>query len=448
MTPRTYAELIRDLFPRLTGGIRWGLDRTQRLLASVGDPQRAFRSLHVGGTNGKGSVCASLDSVLRADGRRVGLYTSPHLCSFRERIQIDGEPIAEAPLLAAAAAIWPAIEEEKPSFFEATTAIAFLAFARAGVDVVVTEVGLGGRLDATNVVLPDIVVLTNVALDHAQYLGNTLESIAGEKAGIIKPGVPVITAERRPAIREIFAARAAELGAAFHALAPGEPSAVSVTTEGTSFGVATGSWGDLSLRTPLAGPHQATNAALAVRALDLLPPELKPGRAAVEAGIPAVRWYGRLQHEVLRSGPMAGHWLFDVAHNPAGVEAVATALPGLDLPRPMIAVVGILGDKDWSRMLPALADAVQEMILTEPPTAPPERRWKPEQVLAQHPALAARLESDFAAALRLARARAGSGTVLVTGSFHTVGDAMALLDLAPAGVDAPLPPLSQGTTGV
>ncbi|MFW5947110.1 MAG: Mur ligase family protein, partial [Gemmatimonadota bacterium] len=171
MTELSYGALVDHLFPRLTGGIRWGLGRTRRMLAAVDDPHRAYPAIHIAGTNGKGSVAAIMESVLRRTGLRTGLYTSPHLVDFRERIRIDGLPIAEAELLATARTLWPAIEAEAPSFFEAATVIAFLALERAAVDVAVVEVGMGGRLDATNVVAPDVTVITNVALDHAQYLG-------------------------------------------------------------------------------------------------------------------------------------------------------------------------------------------------------------------------------------------------------------------------------------
>jgi dihydrofolate synthase/folylpolyglutamate synthase len=200
----------------------------------------------------------------------------------------------------------------------------------------------------------------------------------------------------------------------------------------------------LELETPLPGAHQASNAALAVRALELLPEDLRPSGAEVVRGVAEVRWPGRLQHEAVGSGPYAGAWLFDVAHNPAGMEAMVSALPALRLRRPLAGVVGILGDKDWSRMLPPLAAAVDTLLLTEPPTAPPERRWDPVAVLARLPELRAEVALDFTDALARARVAAGVGTVLVTGSFHTVGDALALLGLAPAGVDPPLHPLLHG----
>ncbi|HET9984758.1 MAG TPA: Mur ligase family protein [Longimicrobiales bacterium] len=435
--PDTYSDLVRELFPRLTAGIRWGLDRVERLLRDVGDPQLGFPTIHVGGTNGKGSVSALLASVLSAAGLRVGLYTSPHLCSFRERIRIDGEPLDEPALLAAARALWPGIEREAPSFFESTTAVAFLALAEAAVDVAVVEVGLGGRLDATNVVRPEVAVLTNVALDHAQYLGDTREAIAREKAGIIKAATPVVTAETDPAIRAILRERAAGLGAAFHSVLI-EPSwQVRTGPWGTSLRLPTAQWGTLELSTPLPGVHQAANAALAVRALELLRPGLRPDAEAIVRGVAAVRWPGRLQREQVDGRT----WLFDVAHNVAGIEALVAALPWLELPRPVVALVGILGDKDWGGMLPRLFAAVDGAVLTEPPTAPAGRRWDPVAALsASRPSGGAEIVPDFTAALGRARERAGEGTVLVTGSFHTVGDALAALGIPPCDVDPPLPP--------
>lgn len=436
MTTLTYHELVRQLFPRLSGGIRWGLERTQRLLAAVGDPHLAYRTIHVGGTNGKGSVAATLASVLGQTGALTGLYTSPHLCTFRERIQIGGVPIGEEQLVAAASRLWPHIEEEGPSFFEATTAIAFLALAEAGVEVAVVEVGLGGRLDATNVVRPDVVALTNVALDHAQYLGDTIAGVAREKAGIIKPGVPVVTAEPEGEAREIFVRRAAEAGAPLTVLEADEPRAVRVSVEGTGFRLPSAVWGELELFTPLIGTHQAMNAALAVRALERLSPEHRPTRADVVEGVARVRWPGRAQilHHEGRT------WVLDVAHNPAGVAALAGTLRALPLPRPVTVVVGILGDKDWSAMLPPLVRGADHAVLTSPPTAPAHRRWDPYEALRAAPGVAAEVVPDFLAALAQAVEWAGpAGTVVVTGSFHTVGDALIALGRAPFGADEPLP---------
>jgi dihydrofolate synthase/folylpolyglutamate synthase len=436
VSPLSYDALIAELFPRLTGGIRWGLERTARLLAEVGDPHTRFASLHVGGTNGKGSVAATLASVLRAAGRRVGLYTSPHLCSFRERIQIDGAAIEKPALLAAAERLWPAIRRERPSFFEATTAIALLALAEAGVEIAVIEVGLGGRLDATNVIMPEVCVLTNVSLDHVQYLGSTVEAVAREKAGIIKPGVPVVTGEWHGVAHDVFRWRAAEVRSPLHALRPEAYAIERTTLAGTILSVER-SDGPLRLEAPLLGAHQAGNVALAVRALEALPASLRPDRAAVTRGVAAVRWPGRLQQERIGGVP----WLFDVAHNVAGVEALVAALAQLPVPRPVVAVVGVLGDKDWAGMIRPLYTAAERVLLTEPPTAPAERRWDPARVLDEVASPRALVVRDFHAALAVAQraAAAQGGSVLVTGSFHTVGDALIALRRCPSGSDVTLP---------
>lgn len=436
MTELSYGVMLDRLFPQLTGGIRWGLGRTRALLAAVGDPHRAYPSIHIGGTNGKGSVAAIIESVLRHSGHRVGLYTSPHLVEFRERIRVDGRPVRESDLLGSARELWPRIEIEAPSFFEAATAIAFLTLQRAAVEVAVVEVGMGGRLDATNVVEPEVVVITNVARDHAQYLGDDLATIAAEKAGIMKPGVPVVTGVTDPDVLAVLEQRASELAAPLHVVAA-PPAAVDRL--GTSVLLDT-LWGELQLRVPLAGRHQASNLAVAVKALELLPPERTPSRSSLVRGVSSTEWPGRIQLEPVDRTT----WIFDVAHNAAGVESLVAALPDLRAPRPVVALVGVLGDKDWSRMLPPLLALADRVILTEPPSAPAERRWDPDAVLAElgRPA-GAEVVRPFAVAVAAAVEAAGDGTVLCTGSVHTVGDAMLALGIAPFRDDPGL----QGDTG-
>ncbi len=441
MSGLTYPQLLSELFPRLTGGIRWGLERTRRMLAAVGDPHLAFDTLHIGGTNGKGSVAALCASALRASGRRVGLYTSPHLCAFRERVRVDGVPVSEDALIAAAERLWPQVRAEEPSFFEATTALAFLALADARVDVGVIEVGLGGRLDATNVVEPRVTVVTNVALDHVQFLGNALAEVAFEKAGIFRPGVPAVTGETGAEALAVLRDRAREVGAPLREVsAASELRAATSTLEGGRFTADT-IWGELDVSIPLAGMHQHENALVALRALELLPAALRPGPAAVLAGFAHTKWDGRLQVE-----QHAGRtWIFDVAHNVAGVQALVAALETLQPPRPLAAVVGVLGDKDWRGMLGPLHRLADAVVLTEPPTAPAERRWDPHAALAEAGVSHARVEPDFGAALALAHgAAAPGGTVLVTGSFHTVGDALIVLGMSPHGADATLPHVEFG----
>ena len=419
------------VFPPLPTGVAWGLERTEDLLREIGDPHRAYPSLHIGGTNGKGSAAAVWARVLLEEGRRVGLYTSPHLCSFRERFQIGGRPVTASTLLASADELREPIARLGLTFFEAATVLAFHMFAREGVEVAVVEVGLGGRLDSTNVIMPEVTAITNVALDHGEYLGYTLESIAGEKAGIIKAGVPVVTAERDGALCEIFRARAQSLGAPFHSMNPAEEvEGLTVSAQGTTFRMETRTWGGLDLRTPLPGRHQAHNTALAVRALELLPDPLRPGRDSVLKGVSGVRWPGRLQIH----SEAGGTWVFDVAHNTAGVRALAASIPRLALPEPLVLLVGIQGDKDWRSMLPPLFEMAKEAVLTQPPSVPPGRRWDPLEAAG---AVKARpnlhILADFEEALGAARKAAGKGTVLVTGSHHTVGDAMNVLGILPYG---------------
>ncbi len=428
--------LFDRLFPPLATGIDWGLHRVQGALADLGNPEMASPALHIGGTNGKGSVASTCASVLEAAGHRTGLYTSPHLCSVRERFQVGGRPIDEERLLAWADEIRHVVSKWELTFFEAATVLAFHAFAREAVDVQVIEVGLGGRLDATNVLHPAACAITNVAMDHAEFLGGTIASIAREKAGIIKAGVHVVSAERSPATREIFRRAAEAVGAPLSFLEDDDVIGLQLARDHTSFTLCMGGDQTLDLRTPLVGPHQAANTALAVRLLAELPDRLRPDRGAVRRGVASVRWPGRDQIERIDGAT----WLFDVAHNVAGMRSLSSVLDQLDLPRPRIAVVGVLGDKEWQQMLPPLLRRVDLAVLTQPASAPETRRWDPAEALriaegelagGRADAASARLVPDFGQALRMAQAEAGGGTVVVTGSCHTVGDALGMLDRVP-----------------
>ena len=415
------------LFPGSPAVVDWGLERMEAALEELGNPHRRYRSLHVGGTNGKGSVASTWASVLTRHGHSTGLYTSPHLCSFRERIMIDGRPVAASRLAAAASRLRPLADGLGMSFFEATTLLALHVFAEDGVESACVEVGLGGRLDATNVVTPAVTAITNVALDHQEYLGDTLEEIAREKAGIIKPGVPFITAEGRPGVLAALEARAAAVGAPFHRVEPWRDiSKLRLGPQGTRFRVRTAAGGTVELETPLLGAHQAVNAALAVRALELLSPP--PAPAAVRDGVAAVRWPGRGQ--IRRVGERL--FVFDVAHNTAGVEALVRVLADLAPPRPLVLLTGILGDKDWSRMLPPLVDLADQAVFTIPASAPAGRSWDPAEVAARVASgTPVEVVADVAAALARATELCRAGTVVVTGSCYTVGDVLLLMGLRP-----------------
>ncbi len=428
LDPLTQDPLLRRLFPELAAGVEWGLERTERALSALGDPHRAYGSLHVGGTNGKGSVTATLASVLQRGGHRVGCYTSPHLCSFVERILVDGRPIAEPTLGAYADAVRDQISRFGLTFFEAATVLAFYVFAREGVRVAAVEVGLGGRLDATNVLEPDVCAVTNIAMDHMEYLGGTLEEIAREKAGIIKRDVPFVTGESDPALLGVFAEVARGVGAPVHVVAPERIRSLQVGIDRTTFRMATRSWGDLEIVTPLVGAHQATNAAVAVEVLEHVPESIRPGRSQLLEGVRTVLHHGRNEVRVIGGRT----WFFDVAHNAAGIASLADTLDRLDLPRPRVALVGVLADKDWRSMLPPLLERVEGAVLTVPPSAPADRRWDPAtaaRVLGLGTQV--RAVEEFGEALAEAATRAGDGTVLVTGSVHTVGNAMRLLGIDP-----------------
>jgi dihydrofolate synthase/folylpolyglutamate synthase len=383
----------------------------------------------VGGTNGKGSVAATLAAVLEEEGFRTGCFTSPHLCSLRERMVVGRAALSEETLLERAAEIEDVVVRYGLTFFEAVTVLGLHAFAREEVDIAVAEVGLGGRLDATNVLEPLVSAVTNVAMDHSDYLGDTLSAIAAEKSGIIKAGTPFVTAETDPELLEVFSRIARERGAPMVTLDPASAvEDLEIAVDHTAFTLGTQAWGTLRLRTPLVGRHQATNSALALEMLEHLPDGMRPGRRAVVHGLEGVVHPGRDQVETIGGQT----WLFDVAHNTAGIHSLVDTVDRLGLPRPLVALVGVLGDKDWRSMLPPLFSRTDYAILTQPPSAPPERRW--DAVVAAD-AVAhicpMRVEADFLRALGRAREEAGGGTVVVTGSVHTVGSALKALGREP-----------------
>lgn len=428
-------SLFAELFPPLATGVHWGLERTRAALADLGDPHLVRPSVHVGGTNGKGSVASTVSAALNQAGLRAACYTSPHLCSFRERFSVRGRALPEETLRARADEIRTVVVRHGLTFFEAVTVLAFHAFAAEEVDVVVAEVGLGGRLDATNVLRPEVAAVTNVARDHAEFLGDTLPEIAREKAGIIKAGVPFVTAETDPGLLDLFREICRERRASEMVVVDPRTDVrgLEVAADHTAFTLDTRAWGELRVRTPLVGRHQAANAALAVEILEHLPEPLRPDADAVLRGIAGVRYPGRDQIEVLDGTT----WLFDVAHNTAGIESLVDTLGRVELPGPRVALVAVLGDKDWRGMLPPLLDRMDGAVFTQAPSAPPERRWDVGEAATEVGGGSSRarveVEEDFDTALGRARAAAGEGTVVVTGSCHTVGSALRALGREPLG---------------
>jgi dihydrofolate synthase/folylpolyglutamate synthase len=393
-------------------------------MGRLGHPERSYPVFHVAGTNGKGSTVATLDAILRGAGLRVGRYMSPHLVDFAERIVIDGAPVPHPWIADWLARHDDLLGELGTTFFEATTAMAFDRFATGEVDVAVVEVGLGGRLDATNVVHPVAAGVTQIGFDHMEYLGDTLPRIAAEKAGIFKPGVGAVVGDAQPEVRAVLEQQAERVGST-PILVTGrdwEVSGISVGPEGTRFTLRDAE-GTRALTTPLVGAFQAHNCAVALGMLR------SAGGRWADIGREAGRWLGdvRLAGRFHR----AGRWLFDVAHNADGAATVVGNVRAVGGDQPVAAVVSVLRDKDWRGILTSVASVASPVILTDAPTAPASRRWSLHDVeaWAAEAGLPVICVADFDAAL--ASAQSLGSTVLVTGSFHTVGDAMNRLQVAP-----------------
>jgi dihydrofolate synthase/folylpolyglutamate synthase len=425
-TERAYHDALAYLYARVGSSSRYGLERVRGLLARLGEPHLAVPTFHVAGTNGKGSTVAVLEALLRARGLRVARYTSPHLVDFRERIVVDRRAIAPDAVVEFVRRWTPEAERLGATFFEVTTAMAFDHFARAGADVAVIETGLGGRLDSTNVVRPVAAAVTSIGWDHMDLLGDTLERIAGEKAGIYKPTAAAVVGERDPALRTLLAERARAAGAGAVRVVHEESVVrdVVVAPGGTAFALEA-PFGAGRLHVPLAGAFQADNVATALTTLDAAgdPWHLELGeasRALADVVLP-----GRFQR--------VGRWIFDVAHNPDGAGVLAATLAATAPERPVVALLTVLADKDWRGILAALAPAVDHFVLSTAPTAPAGRVWDAAEALAHARSIGASAEHvpDFDEAL--GRAEARGATVLVTGSFHTVGDAMVRLQVDPIG---------------
>jgi dihydrofolate synthase / folylpolyglutamate synthase len=405
------ADPLAYLFGLEQFGIKFGLENISTIVARLGHPERTFGSVHIAGTNGKGSVTAMVDAALRAAGHRSARYTSPHLVDLTERFVIDGRPVSQDALVAAVADVRVAIDgllaervlTVQPTFFEVTTAVAFELFRRAGVEVAVLEVGLGGRLDATNVVSPIATAITSIAFDHQKYLGSTLSAIAFEKAGIIKPGVPLVVGELDPEAATVIERIADERGAVL---------------------IRTSARDAADFTVGLPGAHQLANAAVAARLLTLLDARgISASPGSIAAGLAQPEWPGRLD---LRRLPDGREVLLDAAHNPAGAAALASYLRAQgDSPLPV--VFAAMRDKDVDGMFAALLPAVGHLVVTRASNA---RSADPatlaEQARASAPALSIAIEPVVAEALAAAWRR--SPRIVVAGSIFLLGDVLKLLN--------------------
>lgn len=422
VSPADYAAVCERLYALKARGVSFGIDRMRTFAEMLGHPERAVPALHIAGTNGKGSVAAMLEAMLRAAGRRTGLYTSPHLVRLGERVRVDGVPLTEAEIVAYVAELEPrvaALERtapgEAPSFFELMTAMAFLQFARRGCAAAVVEVGLGGRLDATNILTPEVSVITSIGLDHCELLGDTFAQIAAEKAGIIKPGVPVVMGRLPPeaevVVRSIAAARGSPLR--------------SVRDE---FGENL----DNYPRTALEGDYQRVNAATATLAARLVGERFGLREEHIARGLATVSWPGRWQRARLADGRLI---VLDASHNPEGAEVLDGLLAKLvvETGRAPVVVTGVLGVARARPLLEVVGRHARAIHLARPQQA---RASSFEELEALVPA------GFFARGGRLARGavealfpRAGEcaaggpdDVIVVTGSIYLLGEVFARLE--------------------
>jgi folylpolyglutamate synthase/dihydrofolate synthase len=395
------SEALEWLYSTQLFGIKLGLENTRRLLAAVGHPEEQCRFLHVAGTNGKGSVCAMLDSILRAAGHRTGLYTSPHLVDFRERIRVNGVEIPESAMARILTQLRDCTSEwsHAPTFFELATVLALRHFADEGAEFVVLETGMGGRLDATNAVTPIVSVLTPIAMDHSQWLGGTLEAIAAEKAGILKSGVPAVSARQEAEVSAVIEDRAAQIGAPLQIVDAPIPE-------------------DWSVR--LAGSHQRANAALAVATIRAA--KIDVPVSAMEHGLARVEWAGRFQR--------VGNFVLDGGHNPHAAERLVATWREVFGDQKATVIFGALEDKDYATMLRLLGAIAKEIWVV------PVKSMRSTEVSAIE--RASPVETRAFPDLRDALAEAGAldEPLLITGSLFLVGEALEILrpdDFIPGG---------------
>jgi dihydrofolate synthase / folylpolyglutamate synthase len=423
-TPSAYSRCLKEMFGMRRFGIKLGLATIQTVLSRLGNPHQAYKIIHIAGTNGKGSVAASLAAILARTGCKVGLYTSPHLVRFNERIVINHTPISDGEVLGTYAAVREAYTGERElTFFEFTTAMAFLSFAHHQVDWAIIETGMGGRLDATNIVTPSLTIITNISLEHRSYLGTTLCAIAAEKAGIIKTGVPVVSAVRQPVARAVMHRTAKEKKAPFF-------------LKGRDFrvrrrGKAGGRfnyyglqqcWHDLEIT--LAGDHQFENAALILATCELLSDQgIHLTEETLRQGLADTRWPGRL--EMVRDKPLV---ILDGAHNLAAARNLGRYLQTQLGGRSITLVVGILDDKPAAAMLKAWVPACARVILTQPLI---DRSLAPEALvpIVSQMGITPKIIPEVDAAVRTAIAEAGpEDAVCIAGSLYVVGEAKTALD--------------------
>jgi dihydrofolate synthase/folylpolyglutamate synthase len=421
-TKHRYQQCLQEMYSLRRFGIKLGLGTIKRLLKGLGNPHDQYRLIHVAGTNGKGSIASTLARILTLAGNRVGLYTSPHLVHFNERIRIDIRPIEDQTVVQAYEAVKrvPAGPRE-PTFFEFATAMALHVFSRRSVDWAVIETGMGGRLDATNIIRPQLSIITNIALEHREYLGHTIAAIAREKGGIIKAKVPVVTGVRQKkavaVIKQIAAAKQAPLYRLSDAFRVRRNTDHSCTYYGLDH-----VWRNVALK--MSGAHQVGNAALVMAACEVLEQQgVNIPATTVRSGIATHQWAGRL--EVVRQSPLV---ILDGAHNLIAARALGKYLSGTVNDRHLTLVVGILDDKPYQGMLKALLPHCSRVIVTRPVI---DRALAPEQLAAVARTILSHVKiiPNVADAVTYALdTTPPEDAVCIAGSLYVVGEAKAALE--------------------
>lgn len=418
-----YPQAINYLYNLEHFGIKLGLDNINFLLDQLDRPERKFPSIHVAGTNGKGSVCAYLTHILMEAGYRVGRLISPHIVDYRERISINNEPIPEDEVVRWVQKISPCVDAERITYFETTTAIAFGYFAEQDVDIAVIEVGLGGRLDATNVITPLVSVITDIDLEHTNVLGATLPEIAREKAGIIKPGVPVVVTSLHSEVKQVFRTICEERNAPLHHLEDHcRIENVALNRFGTLFDVYLDRVGYFDVTAALIGNFQPRNAMAAVLATQLLPPDrFKITEEHFRHGLQTTQWPGRFQ--IVRTQPTI---IVDGGHNPAGAGAFVSTFKAVFGDRKARFMFAVLGKKDYQPMIRILNTIASELILPQLQT---HRALSPTELLAQLPPTVNVPTRHFPSVTNaldsLLQEVAADEIVVIVGSLYLAGEALA-----------------------
>ena len=418
----SYDQCLKTMFGLRRFGIKLGLETIGRILEGLGNPQEKFPSIHVAGSNGKGSIASALSTILRLAGLKVGLYTSPHLVKFNERICIGAKPISDERVVKSHEAvkeIHPG--DREPTFFEFATAMAMHEFGRAGVDLAIIETGMGGRLDATNILKPSISIISNISLEHRMYLGNTIAEITGEKGGIIKEGIPVVTGVRQKSAISVLEKIADEKSAPFYRL--GDHFRVRRSGNG-AFNYYGMNQTHRGIRTGLLGKHQVDNAALVLAACEILDETgVKIPEPRVRDGLAETRWPGRL--EIVSDSPMV---ILDGAHNLAAAHKLADFLSNDLAGRNITLVAGILDDKPHAAMMKCLLPFCRKAIITSPKinrALPPEKLYETARGIMDDVSMVL----DVGDAVEQAVAAATPGDVIcIAGSLYVVGEAKEALE--------------------